>query len=101
MPSPCWERPATLSARNYLRFLRSPGLHAIIYFNVQMDVKIAGIFWRLSKMSKSPTMRDVAELAGVSAQTASYVVNHRDVVSSEPRARVLEAIEQLNYRRDP
>ena len=52
-------------------------------------------------MSKSPTMRDVAELAGVSAQTASYVVNHRDVVSSETRARVLEAIEQLNYRRDP
>jgi DNA-binding LacI/PurR family transcriptional regulator len=50
---------------------------------------------------KAPTMRDVAQLAGVSIQTVSYVVNGKDVISATTRARVIEAIEQLNYRRDP
>lgn len=46
-------------------------------------------------------MRDVAQLAGVSAQTVSHVVNHTGTISEETRRRVLKAIEQLNYRRDP
>jgi DNA-binding LacI/PurR family transcriptional regulator len=52
-------------------------------------------------MSKPSTMREVAEFAGVSVQTVSYVVNHNDVVSPKTRDRVLDAIERLNYRRDP
>lgn len=51
--------------------------------------------------SKTPTMRDVAELAGVSAQTVSCVVNNTGAISAETRARVWNAIEQLHYRRDP
>ncbi len=51
--------------------------------------------------SKTPTMRDVAELAGVSVQTVSCVVNSTGAISLETRERVWNAIEQLNYKRDP
>jgi DNA-binding LacI/PurR family transcriptional regulator len=50
---------------------------------------------------KAPTMRDVAERAGVSVQTVSCVVNSTGAISAETRARVWNVIEQLNYRRDP
>jgi len=51
--------------------------------------------------AKTPTMRDVAELAGVSVQTVSCVVNSTGSISPATRRRVLKAIDQLNYRRDP
>jgi LacI family transcriptional regulator len=51
--------------------------------------------------TKSPTMKDVAQLAEVSVQTVSYVINGTGSISAETRNRVLVAIEQLNYRRDP
>jgi DNA-binding LacI/PurR family transcriptional regulator len=44
------------------------------------------------------TLKDVAELAGVSAKTVSNVVNGYVHVSVETRRRVEEAIEQLQYR---
>lgn len=50
---------------------------------------------------KTPTMREVAELAGVSVQTVSCVVNNTGAISAETRERVWNAIEQLHYRRDP
>jgi LacI family transcriptional regulator len=43
------------------------------------------------------TIRDVALLAGVSVATVSNTVNDPDRVSDELRARVLKAIETLNY----
>lgn len=52
-------------------------------------------------MTKSPTMREVAQLAGVSIQTVSHVVNQTGSISSVTRDRVLQAIETLNYRRNP
>lgn len=51
--------------------------------------------------SKTPTMRDVADLAGVSLQTVSCVVNNTGAISAETRQRVWHVIEQINYRRDP
>jgi DNA-binding LacI/PurR family transcriptional regulator len=47
---------------------------------------------------KKTTIEDVAALAGVSRQTVSRVVNDRDLVADETRARVLAAIEALDYR---
>lgn len=47
---------------------------------------------------KSPTIKDVARAVGVSAQTVSAVVNNKPDITSETRARVLAAIEQLGYR---
>ncbi len=46
----------------------------------------------------SASIRDVAELAGVSPRTVSNVVNDFVHVRPSTRTRVLDAIEQLNYR---
>jgi DNA-binding LacI/PurR family transcriptional regulator len=45
-----------------------------------------------------PTLKDVARLAGVSTQTVSCVVNKKGGISKATRARVMQAIEQLQYR---
>ena len=47
---------------------------------------------------KSPTMKDVAGQAEVSVATVSRVLNGKGTVTSELRRRVLDAVEQLQYR---
>lgn len=51
---------------------------------------------------KRPTQNDVAKLAGVSRATVSYVINgNTDVpISPDTKARVLQAVAQLNYAPD-
>jgi DNA-binding LacI/PurR family transcriptional regulator len=49
------------------------------------------------RTNSKPTLKDVADLAGVSAQTVSFVVNHNPVITAETRQRVLAAIQQLGY----
>lgn len=53
---------------------------------------------------KRPTQADVARLAGVSRATVSYVLNDqangRVPISEETRQRVLNAIEELDYKVD-
>jgi LacI family transcriptional regulator len=44
------------------------------------------------------TIQEVAHLAQVSPKTVSRVINNEPRVHSATRARILEAIEQLNYR---
>lgn len=44
------------------------------------------------------TIRDVAQLAGVSTATVSHVINNARGVRPATRARVLDAIKRLNYR---
>ena len=46
----------------------------------------------------SPTMKDVARLAGVSQPTVSYVINGSASISQEVKNRVHDAIRQLNYK---
>ncbi|WP_223691515.1 LacI family DNA-binding transcriptional regulator [Leifsonia poae] len=46
----------------------------------------------------SATLRDVAELSGVSVKTVSNVVNGYEFVKDSTRARVLAAIEELGYQ---
>ena len=43
------------------------------------------------------TMRDVAELAGVSTATVSHVINGSKKLSPQTTERVLRAISQVNY----
>ncbi|WP_443031987.1 LacI family DNA-binding transcriptional regulator [Streptomyces sp. CA-210063] len=50
--------------------------------------------------SPAPSSVDVARLAGVSQKTVSRVFNDEPYVSAEVRRRVLEAAEQLGYRRN-
>ncbi|MEZ2387991.1 LacI family DNA-binding transcriptional regulator [bacterium RCC_150] len=45
-------------------------------------------------------MREVASLAGVGIKTVSRVVNEEPGVSEDTKARVLQAVEQLNYQLD-
>jgi DNA-binding LacI/PurR family transcriptional regulator len=47
---------------------------------------------------RAPSIRDVARVAGVSHQTVSRVLNAHPSIRVETRARVLEAMESLQYR---
>jgi DNA-binding LacI/PurR family transcriptional regulator len=49
---------------------------------------------------RPPTIRDVARRAGVGVGTVSRVLNESPLVTAEMRSRVLEAIEQLGFRRN-
>ncbi len=53
-----------------------------------------------TSLSSRVTMSDVAELAGVSHQTVSRVLNEPGRVSADTQTRVRSAIEQLNYQRN-
>src|SRR5579884_4212049 len=53
---------------------------------------------KASSQLRPPAITDVAELAGVSHQTVSRVLNNHPNVRPVTRARVLAAIEQLGYR---
>jgi hypothetical protein len=48
----------------------------------------------------SCTLRDVAQLAGVSTATVSRVINESELVSLNTRSKVLFAISRLEYRPD-
>ena len=54
----------------------------------------------VGKVNNHPhaTLRDVADLAGVSTKTVSRVVNHQSEISEATRQRVQAAIDQLDYR---
>ncbi|MET7480240.1 LacI family DNA-binding transcriptional regulator [Streptomyces sp. NPDC005648] len=53
-----------------------------------------------SSGSAAPNSVDVARLAGVSQKTVSRVFNDEPYVSADARRRVLDAAEQLGYRRN-
>lgn len=48
-------------------------------------------------MGKRATLKDVAERAGVSIATVSYVLNNKKTVSLSTKSKVYSAIEELNY----
>jgi DNA-binding LacI/PurR family transcriptional regulator len=50
------------------------------------------------RMTKSPTVEDVARVAGVSRQTVSNVINTPAIVKDSTRERVESAIAELGYR---
>lgn len=51
----------------------------------------------MPERSLRPTLRDVAQLAGVSVATASKALNGRDQVHPDTRARVLSAAERISF----
>ncbi|HEY3512957.1 MAG TPA: LacI family DNA-binding transcriptional regulator, partial [Kribbella sp.] len=49
-------------------------------------------------MSRPPTSRDLARLAGVSQATVSRVLTNNPKVNAETRARVLQVLKDANYK---
>lgn len=49
---------------------------------------------------RTPTIADVATLAGVSQQTVSRVLNNQPSVAKKTRQKVLDAIDELGYHRN-
>lgn len=62
--------------------------------------RIQFLLMNLRGKTMSPTIRDVARRAGVSVGTVSHVLNGSATVSEATRARVLEAIRELDYHPD-
>src|SRR6267154_3079396 len=52
----------------------------------------------MTPIPSSVTIQEVADLAQVSSKTVSRVINNEPLVRADTRKRVLDAIEQLNYR---
>lgn len=52
-------------------------------------------------MDNKLTIRDIAKYAGVGTTTVSRVLNNHPYVSDSKRERVLQAIDELNYRPNP
>lgn len=52
------------------------------------------------QFTRGPAMRDVAQAAGVSAQTVSRVLSNHPNVQESTRQRVLAVVEELGYRRN-
>jgi len=45
-----------------------------------------------------PTIKDIAEKAGVSIATVSYVINNTKTISPETKERVEKTIKSLRYQ---
>ncbi len=54
----------------------------------------------MSVLGRRPSLKDVAQAAGVSYQTVSRVINDGPRVSADTRDRVLAVIAELGYRRN-
>src|SRR5690625_4037658 len=52
-------------------------------------------------MTRTPRIKDVAALAGVSTTLTSFALNGRDGVSAKTRKRILAAAEELGYNANP
>lgn len=50
-----------------------------------------------SKAIAKLTIKDIAELAGVSPSTISIVLNNKEGVSAKTRDRVLKIVKEFNY----
>lgn len=55
---------------------------------------------KISSKKRQATLSEIAETVGVTPMTVSRVVNRSGYVSDETRAKVLQAVKELNYRRN-
>ncbi|MEM1263843.1 MAG: LacI family DNA-binding transcriptional regulator [Pseudomonadota bacterium] len=68
----------------------------------EVDYAAAARQWTESnKDGRKPTMRDVAELAGVSKKTVSRVINDSPLVNEATRKGIQGLIKEIGYRPDP
>ncbi|MFX8184065.1 LacI family DNA-binding transcriptional regulator, partial [Acinetobacter baumannii] len=55
----------------------------------------------MKRSAGAVTVDDVAAHAGVSIKTVSRVLNHEPNISEKTRAKVVEAMQALDYRPNP
>ncbi|MEN7342323.1 MAG: LacI family DNA-binding transcriptional regulator [Pseudomonadota bacterium] len=68
----------------------------------QIDFAAAARRWHESNEDgRKPTMRDVADLAGVSKKTVSRVINESPLVNEATREGIKALIRDIGYRPDP
>ena len=68
----------------------------------EIDYTAAGRKWlEGNKDGRKPTMKDVAELAGVSKKTVSRVINDSPLVNAATRKGIQGLIKDIGYRPDP
>ena len=68
----------------------------------KVDFAAAARAWRENnKDGRKPTIKDVAELAGVSKKTVSRVINESPLVNEATRKGILGLINDIGYRPDP
>lgn len=53
-----------------------------------------------SQKKRQATLSDIAESVGVASMTVSRVINENGYVSDETREKVLQAVKEMNYRRN-
>jgi LacI family transcriptional regulator len=51
----------------------------------------------IKKMLKTPTMKDIARIAGVTQATVSYAINDSEDISEKVKKRVLDTADELGY----
>ena len=49
-------------------------------------------------MTTTANLKDVAKIAGVSVSTVSRALNGKNCVNEETKKRIMDAVEQTNYR---
>jgi len=76
------------------------GTVSIINFFVDYTHNYLSQYLNFDEM-KNPTIRDVAEKAGVGLATVSRVINNSPKVSNTTRVKVLDAINELNFVPNP
>ncbi len=68
----------------------------------EVDYRTAARKWlENNRDGRKPTIRDVAELAGVSKKTVSRVINHSPLVNEATRDGIQGLINDIGYRPDP
>ena len=78
---------------------RRPRRRARLQFAVPRPISHNGpVGYPSNRHKRAPSIKDVAELAGVSWSTVSNVIRNSPTVRPETRARVEEAIRALGYR---
>ena len=74
-------------------FINSP-----LKFSVNLSIIKQTFAQTIADMTSTPTIIDVAKLAGVSTTTVSHIINGTRYVSDDLKERVEKAIDELGYR---
>ncbi len=66
-----------------------------------LDYRVCGVITSMAgqnKEKKRYTIRDIAEMAGVSRSTVSLALNDSDKINAKTKAKVMEIVERVGYR---